>query len=552
MTDRIERFKARQRQQATVASATRLVGLPEADLARQLLEEPLSPLLLEGDFLAADFSVELDVTDDEAQEALKGYSQAFNQERFEQLIGDSRREVLQAIAVPFGLGRVLAVYDKKGGNVDTINNARNEVYASDAAARKYTDLPAYDSDKFHKDKAYTDKNAKDTLAQQSGTLKDAYTNETFGQNKKQDPRNLDHTISANEIYTDPGRVLADLDAPKLANVDSNLNPTKKALNQSKGKLSATELVEKLQTQSVSRREEMQRLSEKTELTPKEENRLNLLKQHEAIAQNPDLLLAKDKAARAEYEKKLNDAYYKSDKFKADLARTSLKEGGKMAFQQAFGVMLIEFFSATFDELMDLYRHGRSHESLVPELRARLGRVAKRVGNQWQTALAAGGAGFVAGVLANLVTTLINVFVTTGKRAVRMFREGFLSLLKALKTLLLPPEGLTLRQAAHEAIKITCAGGVIIAGVALEEVIEKQMLLIPGLGTVGAILSAVIVGALTGLASTFVVYLVDRLDPLGVNSDGEIVEVGERLDRSLAQAMEENDRLLLELESSLAT
>ncbi|MDP9713472.1 UNVERIFIED_ORG: hypothetical protein J2X80_005598 [Pseudomonas fluorescens] len=551
MTDRIERFKARQRQRAALTGTARLVELPESDIARQLLEKPLHHTT-DDIFISADFSVELHVTDDEAEAILKGYSQAFNQQRFDQLIGDSKREVLQAIAVPFGLGRVLAVYDKKGGNVDTINNARNKVYATDAAADKYADLPKYDSNKFHGDKAYIAKNAKDTLDQSSGVLKDAYTNETFSQNKNHDPRNLDHTISANVIHNDAGRVLADLEAPTLANADSNLNPTKKALNQSKGKKSATQFVEELQKNTQSRQEEMQRLSDKQELTPKDENRLRLLKQQEAIAQNPDLLLAKDKAAREAYEKKLNDAYYKSEKFKSDLAKTSLKEGGKMAFQQAFGVMLIEFFSATFDELMDLYRNGRSHESLVPELRTRLERVAKRVANQWQAALAAGGGGFVAGVLANLVTTLINVFVTTGKRAVRMFREGFMSLLKALKTLLLPPKGLTLREAAHEAIKITCAGGVIIAGVALEEIIEKQVLTIPGLGALGAILSAVIVGALTGLASTFVVYLVEKLDPLGVNRDRELVGVNHNLDQSLAQAMEDNDRLLLEMESYLVT
>ncbi|UVM25553.1 hypothetical protein [Pseudomonas sp. B21-021] len=552
MTDRIERFKARQRQQAAIAKGPRLIELPEADLARQLSDISINPVLLEQSFTEADFTVDLHVSDDESDAVLKAYSDAFSQQRFDQLVGDSRREVLQAIAVPFGLGRVLAVYDKKGGNVDTINNARNEVYATDAAAKKYADLPAYDSTKFHGDKAYIAKNAKDTLDQNSGVLKDAYTNETFSQNKNQDPRNLDHTISANVIHTDRGRVLADADAPTLANADSNLNPTKKALNQSKGKKSATQFVEELQKNTQSRQEEMQRLSNKQELTPKDENRLRLLKQQEAIAQNPDLLLAKDKAAREAYEKKLSDAYYKSDKFKADLAKTSLKEGGKMAFQQAFGVMLIEFFSATFDELTDLYRNGRSHESLVPELRIRLERIAKRVANQWQAALAAGGGGFVAGVLANLVTTLINVFVTTGKRAVRMFREGFMSLLKALKTLLLPPKGLTLREAAHEAIKITCAGGVIIAGVALEEIIEKQMLMIPGLGALGAVLSAVIVGALTGLASTFVVYLVDKLDPLGVNRDRELIALNERSDQNLRQAMAENDRLLLVLENSLTT
>lgn len=88
-----------------------------------------------------------------------------------------------------------------------------------------------------------------------------------------------------------------------------------------------------------------------------------------------------------------------------------------------------------------------------------------------------GAGFVAGVLSNLITVFLNTLMTTSKRVIRMFREGFMSLLRALKTLAMPPKGMTFREGAHEALKVICAGAVVIGGVALEEFIEKSILTI---------------------------------------------------------------------------
>ena len=90
----------------------------------------------------------------------------------------------------------------------------------------------------------------------------------------------------------------------------------------------------------------------------------------------------------------------------------------------------------------------------------------------------------------------------------------------------------------------------IGGVALEEIIEKYILAIPGLGAFGSIVSAVIIGALTGLASTFVVYLIDRLDPLGVNRNRELAALHQQLDGELEEVRGRNDQWLLNLEATL--
>ncbi|MFT2159828.1 hypothetical protein [Pseudomonas putida] len=553
MTDRIDRFKARRQLQARLRDQTDLVVLPEPADALALLQAPVDESRVEQAFGALSLELQVNVSEDQIDAAMHDFSKSLTEERFAQLLRESRREVLQAVAVPFGLGRVLAVYDKTGGNVDTIHNARQGVYASDEARDAYAELPKKmdkpTKDSFHSDSRYKDKNATDTKAQAEGTLKDAYTGVEFGP-KATDKRNLDHTISAAEIYRDPGRVLADLEAVPLANAESNLNPTKASFNQFKGKQKVEAMVASLQKQSPERRARITELQARSELTTKEKNELALHLQKQAIADNPDKILAKDEAARKEYESKLNKAYYDSDKFRDELIGTSAKEGGKMAFQQAFGLMLVEFFAATFDELRDFYRNGVSQDGWWPELRARLERVAKRVGSKWKEALAAGGAGFVAGVLANVITVLLNTFMKTSKRVIRMFREGFMSLLRALRMLAVPPEGMTFREGAHEALKLVCAGAVVIGGVALEEVIEKYIMTVPGLNLIGPMVSAVIIGALTGLTSLFVVYMVDRLDPLGVNRSRELETLHKHLDTELAGVMGRNDNLLLTLEAAM--
>ena len=76
--------------------------------------------------------------------------------------------------------------------------------------------------------------------------------------------------------------------------------------------------------------------------------------------------------------------------------------------------------------------------------------------------------------------------------------------------------MTRKEAAHEAMKLFFAGGIIVAGVALEEVVEKFIMSIPILAPLASIITAVIVGSLTVIAMAIVTYLVDKFDILNVN------------------------------------
>lgn len=243
----------------------------------------------------------------------------------------------------------------------------------------------------------------------------------------------------------------------------------------------------------------------------------------------------------------------SDKVKyygGRMAATGAREGAKMGTQQALGLVLCEFFKATFDEIQDIYANGFSSgfddSRFFHVLKERLSRIARRIAAKWKAACAAFRDGFISGFLSNLVTVVINMFVRTGKRIVRVIREGFFSLLKAIKMLCFPPEGMTMAQAAHEASKLIAAGLAVIGGIAVEQHIDNMIKLAPWLEPFADILTVVIVGGLTGLVTTFIVYAIDKIDIFKVNAQEKHEFVMNRLETSLDTMFAEGDALIGEL------
>lgn len=131
---------------------------------------------------------------------------------------------------------------------------------------------------------------------------------------------------------------------------------------------------------------------------------------------------KEAVAQAEIDREINRKYYTSIKFTGTVARTCTVEGVKIGVQQAFGEVLVES-RRSIDEINDWSKNRRCGNNPVKELKARLIKVAHRCElTAHMDALSSSMSGF----FSNLVTTLINVFVTTGQRLVRMFREGIFS------------------------------------------------------------------------------------------------------------------------------
>jgi hypothetical protein len=536
----VERFKKRKH---VLEHFDTEYGWPPAvdpELVRQALASPVdfaSIRTVEEDFERVyTFDLNVEVSDQEVDDLLKTLQSEFDDHKFDALISSCKNNILSALVGPFGLGGLVAKGDKNGGNVDTVHNVREGVYATEQEKERYGTRGEYDHNvagKYHSHANYVAKNRADSQAQEAGTLKDAYTGKDIGRNAQ---KNLDHTKAAKEIHDDPGRLLAELDGPTLANQESNLHATTETINKTKKQKSMEEYLAYVD-------KKVKELKSKGNLSENEKTQLSKLEQQKKDI-DPEKAKTLDKKAREEYNKAINRAYYTSGKFVQNMAKSGAREGAKMGAQQALGLLLCEFFQAVFDEIKDIYKNGFEHgfeeQRFFEILKNRLTRISQRIIAKWKDACKAFREGFISGFLSNLVTVVINMFVRTGKRAVRIIREGFFSLLKALKMLCCPPAGMTVAEAAHEASKLIAAGLATVGGIALEQYIDGLIKATPFLEPFADILTTVLVGGLTGLATTFIIYAIDKIDLFKVNDKARHECVMNKLEADLGRMFAEGD------------
>lgn len=547
MSGRIDRFKKRKEIIKKNQSLPFVRGITDQESVDKLLRQNLDSDRMATLAYTTDLNISLEVNPEEIEALLSELKSSFHKDRLEQLLDETKHGVISSIAGPFGLGKILSAYDKTGGNVDTVHNVREGVYATDDEKKRYDERGDYNSTDYHGHQDYKDKNRNDSKLQDQGELRDSYTGNVI---KQKSNRHLDHTISASEIHNDAGRVLAEVDGPTAANSKSNLNSTSEHINNKSGKgaLTSEEFLAKLERTAPERKARIEELSVKQELTIKESRELERLLEHEAV--DADRMRQIDENARAAYNKNINKEYYTSKKFIKSTLSTGANEGVKMGVQQAFGHLLVEFFSSAMLEIKDAYNNGLEGDSLYKDIKIRLIRIGRSVAGKWEGVVEGFSAGFISGFISNLITTLVNIFVTTAKRLVRMIREGIFSLLKALKFILFPPANMSFAETMHEAIKLITAGGIVIAGVALEELIEKLILGVPFLAPFASIATAVIVGSLSAIAMSLVAYLIDRMDILGVIKTQETKFILENIDKDIEEKLIRCERISEEVDKFL--
>ena len=365
-----------------------------------------------------------------------------------------------------------------------------------------------------------------------------------------DATDLDHVVAANEIHNDPRRFLAEMDGKALANTESNLVMTTSSVNRSKKAKRMDEFVAQQQQKKAARQERIKALSAQENLSDQDRKELQKLKEFEAL--DEERMLRADEIARSEITKQLNKAYYTSTKFAKNVAITSGIEAGKMGLQQAFGLLLTDFFSALFEEVRDSYNNGFQEgvdaSGFFEALAIRCERVAITVVADWRNVVTAFRDGAMSGFLSNLFTTAINAFATTAKNLVRIIREGTLSILRAIKILLFRPEGMTFSEAMDSALKLIITGALTIGGIALDEYLRKVLLPlmsgIPVISDFSNILVTILSGGLTGVATALVIYAIDRMDPFGVRAEERHVYVMETISKARDESHREIDASFL--------
>jgi len=495
------------------------------------LAAKLNPAELSADFMSIPSNItaewmqqQLTVTPAELAAFEQGLVQDFAEANFNDLFGSCRQKVIESIVNPLGLGKFMAMYDRVGGNVDTIHNARQigedgKPIGTEKFKSRYDEFvesEQYDHEqsvRYHSDNAYTESNRVLAKQKDKGTLNDAYSDENIGQNQKIDQ---DHIIAAKTIQNDPGRLLSKLDGVQLANADGNLVGTDRSINRSKGAKSTAEFVAWLEASREKRQATIAELKNRPELTEKEQKKLKKLEALESV--DPQLMLEHGKKAEKEYNSKINKTYYGSAEFWGDTGKTSAVAGAKMGFQQALGFLLVDVSNALFDEIIESYRHGFMEsveaDDKVDALKKRLKRVAKTACDNWKKIVVAFKDGAISGVLSNIITTLINTFLTTAKNIVRIIREGTFVLYRATKLLLFPPPDMSLTDVWDAVLRLIVAGAFTLGGIALEEAVAKVLTGVPIIAPIAGTLSVILVGILTGVSAAAALYGIDKWDPFG--------------------------------------
>jgi len=546
MNKRSKRFKKRQEIREKNKTKTFITGIVDQEEVDKLLNAGVDAQKMNNLNYTTDLNYSLDADPAEVKALLSDLKNSFDKERLDQLLAQTKKDIIFSIAGPFGLGKIIAGYDKEGGNVDTVHNVRKDIYATTKERKAYENRGNYDTHEVHSDKRYIDVNREHAEQQKSSKgIRDGYSD---GLINSADNRNLDHIISAKQTHDDRGRVLAGITTEDLANNKDNLTSTSESINKSKGAKSPEEFATYMEERSCARKDRIKSLKGKCDLTNKERKELQKLNTIDNA--DTDKIRNKGRDAKKAQDSQINKEYYLSDKFLKSSLNTGVNEGIKMGAQQAFGVLLVEFFSSSFIEIKKAFNEGLEGESLFEDIKIRLKRIGADLSGKWKNIIKGFSGGFISGFISNLITTIVNMFITTGKRLVRMIREGIFSLLKALKLMLFPPKKMSYREATHEAMKLFAAGGVVIAGVALEEVIEKIILNIPFLVPFATIATAVIVGSLTALAMALVTYLIDKLDILGVIQIEQNKYLLETLDGNIQERLKYCENIATEINTYL--
>jgi hypothetical protein len=208
---------------------------------------------------------------------------------------------------------------------------------------------------------------------------------------------------------------------------------------------------------------------------------------------------------------------KTGYYAKNTALTGIGEGAKMGFRQMVSAFIREVINAVFDEIKDCCtRVKKLGEKWSKGLGERLKRIGMKIAAKWRSILEAGKDGFISGFCSNIVTVIINIFVTTAKNIIRLIREGFFSVVKAIKLLLNPPADMSKSQLYHEVGKIIITGGIVTFGILAEEAIDKfpPMAVIKRIPLIGELLTDVVLGLLIALVTSLALWGWDKLDIFG--------------------------------------
>lgn len=455
------------------------------------------------------------------------------EQRLQKLFDDCQQQVISQIIGPFGLSTAMFKdVDRNGGNVTTLHNfsrADDDYVATESDRELHTQSQKeYSVDvrsEYEVDTKAKAENSGGKTWDEKRTDKikqglDEYTGRSVssdGTIELKDGRTvraeLDHVVSVSEIHNDPkmhlalGKVTKDASTGKaqvdvsrireVANSDENLALTNQPLNSSKSD-------EDLKAWAAKQRKDGTTNAEKFDV-------------------NEEMMQEKYDRAKKHIDRTADNALLK--KQATELLQTGGKQAAMMGVRQALGLLLTELVNGLFNEFKVLIKQGvEAGKTLFEEIRQRLARVIESVVKKIPDAVGQMFQGGVSGFMSNLLTFLINNFLSTAKRFVTVIREGLLGLFRAFKMIFFPPKHMTGDQALQEGLKILTTVVVTSVGLLLNETVATFMATVPFLKPFADLITPVLIGIMTGLLSAFLAYQIDCMfDRMGPSFDEKMLD-----------------------------
>lgn len=418
----------------------------------------------------------------------KSYEPTPDEPVMKSLLQQYERVIVESIITSFGLD--FLVRDQHGGDVDTIHNVRKVGSDPDMHYKSATNKAAYENRGEYNYDAYHNRNAnyqevrRDAKKQFQATgepLTDVYTGKKVyfyskgaAKGNGDTQASTDHTIPAHEIHNDPGRVLAGLSGEELANSKDNLVFTNSTLNSSMKDMDIPEYIKKHPEMPEEQKQRMMR----------EYNR-----------------------AKKSYEDKIAREYYSSPKFGKDLTRAAANVGVRMGLRQALGFVFAEMWFSVKAEFQQF-------EGEKVPLKDYLNAIGKGVRQGFENAkekypqlFSKFLNGAVAGALSSITTSICNIFFTTAKSAVKVFRQAYVSIVEAVKILFINPDNYAFGDRMRAVAKALSVGASIVVGVLVSEAVAHTP--IGMLGVVGDIVQSFCGAFVTGIMSCTLLIFLDR-------------------------------------------
>ena len=359
------------------------------------------------------------------------------------------------------------------------------------------------ADKIVKDKRYLNANKAMKEKQKSGNLKDEYTGRTLKINEK---ANLDHVVARKQIFENPWRKIADIDAADLSNKKENLAATNESLNKSKGAKSNSEYIKGREVREKNLKEQVERANkkidkkdisdaEKQSLKAENEKRLN-----DKLAADSKKMLEAEKRAKKVINKDI------AKKAAVRMANKAVKDAIKAMFVAALFGMLKEIMNA----LVRFFKSKkRSFDSFLDEMKNALNSFFRKI----KDFIKIGMDSFVG----SIVGEIIGRFNQNLRRLPNMIKQLFGSIRESISYLSDPENQshTTEIKIAHIS-KIITSGIVAVGAMFLGEILEKYLLTIPGmdfeikfLGTLANVLGMFFASVLTGILAVIIINGIDQ-------------------------------------------